>query len=126
MPAVSSASGRPVPTWPAPAEAVTPEVPETLSLTLLEGRPDVAAQRAAWESAFQRVQAARAAFYPSLRLSGTLGAELVTALGEHLFEPGGIFRLQQFEEGLGALGIQAHRGGHWRRVLSRVGAVGFV
>jgi NodT family efflux transporter outer membrane factor (OMF) lipoprotein len=59
----------------APGEAVVPILPETLSLALLERRPDVAARRAKWEAAFQRVQAARAAFYPSLRLTGTLGAE---------------------------------------------------
>ena len=62
-------------TNPAPGEAVTPDVPKTLSLALLESRPDVAAKRAKWESAFQRVQAARAALYPTLRLTGTLGTE---------------------------------------------------
>ena len=58
-----------------PGDAVTPEVPSTLSLTLLERRPDVAAKRANWEVYFQRVQIARADFYPSLRLSGTFGYE---------------------------------------------------
>lgn len=58
-----------------PREAVAPDVPPSLSLTLLESRPDVAAKRAKWEAAFQRVQAARAALYPTLRLTGTLGAE---------------------------------------------------
>ncbi len=62
-------------TNPVPGEAVTPEVPATLSLALLEGRPDVAAKRAGWEASFQRVQAARADFYPALRLSGTIGYE---------------------------------------------------
>ena len=62
-------------TNPVPGEAVTPEVPSTLSLALLEGRPDVAAKRAGWEAAFQRVQVARADLYPTLRLSGTLGYE---------------------------------------------------
>ena len=62
-------------TNPVPGVAVTPEVPAALSLALLEGRPDVAAKRASWEAAFQRVQAARADFYPALRLSGTLGYE---------------------------------------------------
>jgi multidrug efflux system outer membrane protein len=65
----------PAATNPVPGEAVTPEVPGTLSLSLLEGRPDVAAKRAAWEVALQRVQVARADFYPTLRLSGTLGYE---------------------------------------------------
>ena len=58
-----------------PGEPISPEVPAALSLALLEARPDVAAKRATWEAAFQRVQAARADFYPSLRLSGTVGYE---------------------------------------------------
>ncbi len=65
----------PAATNPAPGAAVTPEIPPSLSLALLEGRPDVAAKRAGWEASFQLVQAARAEFYPSLRLSGTLGYE---------------------------------------------------
>jgi multidrug efflux system outer membrane protein len=60
-------------TNPAPREAITPEVPAALSLALLEARPDVAAKRAQWETSFQRVQAARADHYPTLRLSGTIG-----------------------------------------------------
>ncbi|MEI7899693.1 MAG: efflux transporter outer membrane subunit [bacterium] len=66
-------------TNPVPSAAVTPEFPSALSLALLEGRPDVAAKRASWEAAFQRVQAARADFYPTLRLSGTLGYEAAHA-----------------------------------------------
>ncbi len=69
-PAANSAA-----TSPPPAEAVAPDVPDTLSLDLLEQRPDVAAKRAKWESSFQRVQAARAARYPSLSLTGKIGAE---------------------------------------------------
>lgn len=56
-------------------EATAPDVPATLSLSLLESRPDVAAKRAKWEVAFQRVQAARAALYPSLKLTGSFGSE---------------------------------------------------
>ena len=59
-----------------PAEAaVTPFVPGALSLSLLEQRPDVAAQRLRWEVALQRVYAAQAARYPSLTLSGKIGTE---------------------------------------------------
>lgn len=57
------------------ADAVTPEIPASLSLALLECRPDVAAKRAKWEASFQRVEAARADFHPTLRLSGTFGTE---------------------------------------------------
>jgi NodT family efflux transporter outer membrane factor (OMF) lipoprotein len=58
-----------------PAEAFAPEVPETLSLALLEERPDVAAKRVKWEAAVQRVHAARMARYPALTLSGRIGTE---------------------------------------------------
>ena len=58
-----------------PAEAFTPEVPETLSLALLEERPDVASKRVKWEAAVQRVHAARTARYPALTLSGKIGTE---------------------------------------------------
>lgn len=58
-----------------PAEAFTPEVPETLSLELLEQRPDVTAKRVKWEGAVQRVHAARTARYPALTLSGKIGTE---------------------------------------------------
>ena len=54
-------------------QAVLPEVPDRLSLELLEARPDVAAQKNKWEAACLRVQTARAEFYPAVRLIGTLG-----------------------------------------------------
>ncbi len=69
------AAGNGAATNAAPPAAVMPEIPATLSLALLEGRPDVAARRARWEAAFQRVQASRAEFYPALRLTGTVGTE---------------------------------------------------
>ena len=56
-----------------PGEAVLPDVPTTLSLALLDARPDVAAKHTKWEASFQRVEAARAEFYPALRLSGEFG-----------------------------------------------------
>ena len=56
-----------------PGDAVLPEVPLALSLALLDARPDVAARHAKWEASFQRVEAARAEFYPALRLSGEFG-----------------------------------------------------
>ena len=58
-----------------PVDAFTPAVPETLSLALLAQRPDVAAKRATWEAAVQRVHAARTARYPALTLSGKIGTE---------------------------------------------------
>lgn len=54
-------------------EALLPEFPDTLSLALLEARPDVAARRMKWEAACQRVQSARAEFFPAVRLAGTFG-----------------------------------------------------
>jgi NodT family efflux transporter outer membrane factor (OMF) lipoprotein len=53
----------------------TPVIPQTLSLALLEQRPDVAAKRLRWEAIFQRVYAAQAARYPALTLSGKIGTE---------------------------------------------------
>lgn len=54
-------------------EAFLPEIPDTLSLALLEARPDVAARRKRWEAACLRVQSARAEFYPTVRLAGAFG-----------------------------------------------------
>lgn len=56
-------------------EQRVPLIPRTLSLALLEQRPDVAAKRLRWEAAFQRVCAAQAARYPALTLSGKIGTE---------------------------------------------------
>jgi NodT family efflux transporter outer membrane factor (OMF) lipoprotein len=56
-------------------EPRVPVVPQTLSLALLEQRPDVAAKRLRWEATFQRVCAAQAARYPALTLSGKIGTE---------------------------------------------------
>jgi len=59
-----------------PSETTTtPSVPGTLSLALLELRPDVTAQRLRWEAALQRATAAQAARYPALTLSGKIGTE---------------------------------------------------
>jgi NodT family efflux transporter outer membrane factor (OMF) lipoprotein len=56
-------------------DAYAPEISGTLSLALLEQRPDVAAKRAKWGAAVQRVHAARVARYPALTLSGKIGTE---------------------------------------------------
>ena len=56
-------------------ETRAPVIPRTLSLALLEQRPDVAAKRLRWEAAFQRAYAAQAARYPALTLSGKIGTE---------------------------------------------------
>jgi NodT family efflux transporter outer membrane factor (OMF) lipoprotein len=58
-----------------PETATTPTVPGTLSLALLEQRPDVVAKRLRWESTVQRAYAAQAARYPALTLSGKIGTE---------------------------------------------------
>lgn len=67
-----------------PAAAHVPEVPDTLAMSLLEARPDVAAARTGWEAARANVERARAAFYPQLQLTGSIGYE--TADSSSLFD----------------------------------------
>ena len=67
--AAGAASGRDAP----PVAIAVPTVPRTLPLALLEARPDVAARRAAWEAAAQRVRVAHADRLPTLRLTGAFG-----------------------------------------------------
>ncbi|NCB05012.1 MAG: efflux transporter outer membrane subunit [Clostridia bacterium] len=51
----------------------TPDVPQHLSLAVLEARPDVVARRVAWEAAAERLHVAQAERLPTLRLSGAIG-----------------------------------------------------
>lgn len=55
--------------------AAVPAAPRTLPLDWLAFRPDVAAARAAWEAAKAQAEAAQAARYPALSLSGSIGCE---------------------------------------------------
>lgn len=61
------------------SSAALPPPPRTLPMEWLDARPDVAAARAAWESAKSRAEAARAARYPSLVFTGAIGLETNSA-----------------------------------------------
>lgn len=57
-----------------------PQIPGTVPATLLERRPDIAADERRMASANEQIGIAQAAYYPTLSLSGTAGLQGTSAL----------------------------------------------
>jgi NodT family efflux transporter outer membrane factor (OMF) lipoprotein len=57
-----------------------PQIPGTMPATLLERRPDIAADERRMASANEQIGIAQAAYYPTLSLSGSVGLQGTSAL----------------------------------------------
>ena len=101
-----------------PLQAVTVSIPAGLPSSLLERRPDIAAAERAMAAANARIGEARAAFFPSLNITGALGYE--SAQLSHisdwssrtfLFGPlaGTMLSLPLFDGGLRKAGVKQAR-----------------
>ena len=107
-------------------EPVLPEVPAGLPSTLLERRPDVAADERALASASARIGVARAAFFPQVRLTASGGVASdrlgdLTRDDSRAWSIGPAVRLPIFEGGRNRANLQAaeaaYRGAlaNWRQ-----------
>jgi NodT family efflux transporter outer membrane factor (OMF) lipoprotein len=63
---------------PAPLAAVFPQIPAGLPSQLLERRPDIASAERRMAAANAQIGVAKAAYYPSVRLSASAGLEALT------------------------------------------------
>lgn len=62
---------------PVPATAVAHTLPAQLGIDLLARRPDLQAARWKLESSLSRIDAAKAAFYPDVNLTGSIGLDTI-------------------------------------------------
>lgn len=69
---------------PVPAKAVAHTLPARLGIDLLARRPDLQAARWKLEASLSRIDAASAAFYPELNLTGSIGLDTIKV--EHLLQ----------------------------------------
>lgn len=84
--------------------ALPQELPVGLSTNLARRRPDIAAAEASLHAATARIGAAKADFYPSLDLTGSLGTQSLSMAnlpewGSRQFILGPVLRLPMFEGG---------------------------
>jgi NodT family efflux transporter outer membrane factor (OMF) lipoprotein len=77
-----------LPLSPIPVELMPPSIPAGLPSQLIERRPDIAAEERRTAEANERVGIARAAFFPTLSLTGAAGFESTSLL--NLFTPASI------------------------------------
>jgi NodT family efflux transporter outer membrane factor (OMF) lipoprotein len=91
--AIATLTGQPpsslnLPTAPLPVELLPPTIPSGLPSQLLERRPDIAAAERRTEEANEQIGIARAAFFPTLALSGAAGLQSTSIAS--LFTPASI------------------------------------